>query len=115
MCLVDYIEHRETEMSQPATYHVPREMMNRIYNVLRAYANTYTYLPQRTGGVLAGCPRSPTPTPDQLAIHAKWMLRDIDANLLHREPEKWLTDPNECVCTACGVVHQSPLPHASGG
>lgn len=65
-------------------YQVSEAMMNRIYNTLSQYANETTYLPPRIGGVVAGCPRGPAPTPIELAMSARFMLREINRDLLGR-------------------------------
>jgi hypothetical protein len=65
-------------------YQVPEALMNRIYNTLSNYANRATYEAPRIGGVVQGCPRGPKPTPDELTMGARWMLREIDRDLLGR-------------------------------
>jgi hypothetical protein len=62
-------------------YHVPEALMNRIYNTLSNYANLATYEAPRIGGVAQGCPRGPKPTPSELTMGARWMLREIDRDL----------------------------------
>jgi hypothetical protein len=65
-------------------YEVPEALMNRIYNTLQFYANETSYLPPRIGGVVAGCPRGPAPTPIQLTMNARFIVREIDRDLLKR-------------------------------
>jgi hypothetical protein len=65
-------------------YQVPESLMNRIYNTLSNYANLATYEAPRIGGVVQGCPRGPKPTPSELTMGARWMLKEIDRELLGR-------------------------------
>ena len=69
----------------PKVYQVPESLMNRIYNTLSDYANLSTYEAPRIGGVLQGCPRGPLPTPQELTMGARWMLQEIDRELLGRK------------------------------
>ncbi len=69
-------------------YQVPEALMNRIYNTLSNYANLATYEAPRIGGVVQGCPRGPKPTPHELTAGARWMLMEIDRDLLGRKPMK---------------------------
>jgi hypothetical protein len=65
-------------------YSVPYTVMDAIYETLKFYANLCSYDGERTGGVLAGCPRGPKPTPEQLIAHAQEALRLIDRDVLGR-------------------------------
>ena len=60
---------------------VSDELLNRIYNVLQDYGNVCTYRGERTGGVLAGCPRGHAPLPEELAQPAISVLRDLEAEV----------------------------------
>jgi hypothetical protein len=71
-------------MSVPDNYTVPNVVMDTIYETLKFYANLCSYEPERLGGVLAGCPRGPEPTPDQMVIHAQRALMMIDRDVLGR-------------------------------
>jgi hypothetical protein len=67
------------------------DLLHVIYNTLMYYANAMNYRGQRTGGVLQGCPRAPDPTPDQMAVHARIVLRMINHELQgHRVQHEWL-------------------------
>jgi hypothetical protein len=112
---------------RPKEYTVSDKLMNRIYNTLMGYANQSTYEAPRTGGVLAGCPRGPKPTPENLTMAARWLLREIDRDLLGRkESEHWPSYPRErnefeatlaklndaldgwTVCVECGWLQKPP-------
>jgi hypothetical protein len=67
-----------------ASYTVPREIMDDIYETLKFYANECSYQGERTGGVLAGCPRAPAPTPEDLTLYARLSLAKIDRHVLGR-------------------------------
>lgn len=59
---------------------VPRDLAGRIYDGLENYyGNVCTYRGERTGGVLAGCPRAPDPTPDQLVVEARALAKQLKA------------------------------------
>lgn len=79
----DVSRQAETQAG-PKVYHVPHAIMDSIYETLKFYANLCSYQGERTGGVLAGCPRGPTPTPDDLIVHAQTVLQMIDRNVLGR-------------------------------
>lgn len=53
------------------------ELLRRIYNTLDFYANETSYVGERTGGVLAGCPRKPDPKPHELVEHARRTLEYV--------------------------------------
>jgi hypothetical protein len=44
---------------------------------LQNYGNAHTYRGARIGGVVAGCPRGPAPSPLPLVYEARWILRQI--------------------------------------
>lgn len=67
------------------TYVVSKELMSVIYETLKFYGNQFSYEAERTDGVLAGCPRGPTPTPAELIRWANYVLVHIDREVLHRE------------------------------
>ena len=60
---------------------VPSDLMERIYATLNYYANLTIYEGARVGGVLAGCPRGPKPTPEELTFEAAQMLKQVDTAL----------------------------------
>ncbi len=89
---LDYLESlmrriRSETVTKPedSFYLVPQSMMEQVYRALSDYANPATYRPQRTGGVLQGCPRGPEPTPQQLTLGAELLLRQINRDLLGRD------------------------------
>lgn len=91
------------EQAGPAVYHVPHAVMDEIYETLKFYANLCNYQGERTGGVLAGCPRGPTPTPDDLIAHAQKALKMIDRSVLGRAEKETKSAPdNSGVCPVCG-------------
>lgn len=89
-----------------AVYPVTFEVMDEIYETLKFYANLCSYQGERIGGVLAGCPRGPEPTPDQLVIHAQTTLQRIDAEVLGRAA---VTKEPTLTC----FIGQAPLPLCS--
>jgi hypothetical protein len=70
------------------TYQVDEQLMNLIYETLKFYANTYSYEAPRIGGVVAGCPRGPKPTAEQLAWHASRALDRINVEVLGRPAQE---------------------------
>jgi hypothetical protein len=54
-------------------------LMERVYETLKFYANECSYEAPRIGGVLAGCPRGETPTTKEMTFHARRLLKEIDA------------------------------------
>lgn len=77
------------------SYTIPAELMQRIYNTLQGYANPTTYDAPRVGGVVAGCQRGEKPTPERLTMGARWLLREIDRDVLDRAPPDWYTPEAE--------------------
>lgn len=71
-----------------ASYTVPHALMDEIYETLKFYANRCSYQGERTGGVLAGCPRGPEPTTEQLIVHAQNTLLKIDREVLGRAAQE---------------------------
>lgn len=70
------------------------ELLDFIDRTLAYYGNLTTYQGERTGGVLAGCPRGPDPTPDQLVIaahEARDRLRTAIGEQRHLTPEEQAT------------------------
>jgi hypothetical protein len=47
------------------------DLLDQAYQILDGYGNLDTYRAERTGGVLAGCPRGEVPTPDKLIMPAR--------------------------------------------
>lgn len=98
-------------MADPTEYVIPAPIMNRLYNVLSHYANVTSYQAPRIGGVVAGCPRGETPTPDELVWSARWMLREIEREVLKRDAWDWIAkyEPvgphcDTCKCPAPGEI-----------
>ena len=60
------------------------DLLHRIHDVLQGYANPCSYEPERTGGVLAGCPRGDAPNPHALAAPAATLLRDLESAMRGR-------------------------------
>lgn len=83
-------EHPKSGEAHPSKMEVSRELMHRIYNVLSSYANEATYEAPRIGGVAQGCPRGETPTPQRLVWSARWMLREIEHQVLKRDAWDWI-------------------------
>lgn len=73
------------EVKKPQNYIIPKELMDVIYNTLKFYGNQCSYEGERTGGVVAGCPRAPAPMPHELIRWANYALVRIDREVLHRE------------------------------
>ena len=63
------------------SYTISEETMTIIYNTLRSYGNMHTYQGERTGGVLAGCPRGPKPSAKELIVYANIALRRLEKEL----------------------------------
>ena len=84
-------------------YEIDEALMQRLYNVLSYYANVTSYHAPRTGGVLQGCPRGATPTPDDLVWSARWMLREIERDVLKRDAWDWIAkyEPVGPHCDTC--------------
>lgn len=59
------------------TITLPEHLVNRILNTLEFYANESSYYGKRIGGVAAGCPRGPKPTPQELMVHAQLVYRSL--------------------------------------
>jgi hypothetical protein len=59
------------------TFNVPADLMRRVWNTLDIYANPTNYRGERTGGILAGCPRAPDPTPDEMSRRAYGTLKEM--------------------------------------
>lgn len=74
-----------SEPPAASQYVVPHVVMDTIYETLKFYANLCSYEGERTGGVLAGCPRGPAPTPQQLIPWAQRAMAMIDSIVLGRE------------------------------
>lgn len=83
------------EGSEADTYALSAELMQRIYRTLQTYANPATYQAPRVGGGLTGCPHGERPTLDQLTMNARWLLREIDRDVLGRTPPEWYTPEGE--------------------
>ena len=66
---------------------IPAELAEAIYQTLQYYGNVCTYQGERTGGVLAGCPRGPAPTPDHLVREAQTVLNRWKAAIARQEGE----------------------------
>lgn len=62
-------------------YEISEQTMNIIFNTLQAYGNRCTYEGERIGGVLAGCPRGPVPTPDELVRPAITAMRHLEKEI----------------------------------
>jgi hypothetical protein len=93
-------------------YEIDQPLMNRIYNVLSHYANETTYHAPRIGGVAQGCPRGPKPTPDELVWSARWMLRELERDVLKRDAWDWIgkyepVGPH-CDTCRCPVIREQP-------
>lgn len=71
-------------------FSVPYELMNRVYNVLAHYANEVTYEAPRIGGVAQGCPRGERLTPGKLVWSARFMLRELEREVLKRDAWDWI-------------------------
>lgn len=93
-------------------YEIPEQLMNRLYNVLSHYANATTYEAPRIGGVVAGCPRGPAPTADDLTWSAKWMLRAIEHEVLKRDAWDWIKK-FEPVGPHCDTCRCSQIQHTA--
>jgi hypothetical protein len=62
-----------------------------VWNTLMFFASESSYTTgERTGGVLAGCPRNPPPTYAEMACYARQAAASL-VRYLGREPEEWLT------------------------
>lgn len=87
-------------------YEIDEPLMNRIYNVLAHYANETSYEAPRIGGVMAGCPRGPKPTPETLVWSARWTLREIEREVLKRGAWDWIDkyEPVGPHCDTCKCV-----------
>jgi Tfp pilus assembly protein FimV len=70
---------------------ISADALHRIWNTLSYYASTTIYDGERTGGVLAGCPRTAPPTRDEITEPAKWAMHDLQ-KAIGVEPEQWLKD-----------------------
>lgn len=71
-------------MNDPKYYRVQAGLMDTIYKTLQWYSNRCSYIGERTGGVVAGCPRGPAPTPDELVRYAQQALDRINVEVLKR-------------------------------
>jgi hypothetical protein len=61
-----------------------------VWNTLMFFASESSYtMGERTGGVLAGCPRNPPPTPAEMACYGRWALASL-VRYLGREPDEWM-------------------------
>jgi hypothetical protein len=101
----------DNSSNETRIYDIPEPLMRRLYNVLKHYANETSYRGERTGGVVAGCPRGPAPTPDQLVWSARWMLRALEHDVLKRDAWDWIgkyepTGPH-CDTCRCGQPHET--------
>lgn len=62
-----------------------------VWNTLMFFASESSYtMGERTGGVLAGCPRNPPPTYAEMACYARQAAASL-VRYFGREPEEWLT------------------------
>ena len=52
-------------------------LLEQAYQILDGYGNLDTYRAERTGGVLAGCPRGEVPTPDKLVMPARMFCKRL--------------------------------------
>jgi hypothetical protein len=83
---------------------VPRDVLERAYDTMENYyGNLCTYRGERTGGVLAGCPRAPDPTPEQLVTEARAMA----AQLKSAVAAPALTEIGEVVDLKTRIAHLS--------
>lgn len=57
------------------------ELAQTIYDTLQYYGNVCTYQGERIGGILKGCPRAPTPKPDDLVFEALVVLKKFEAEV----------------------------------
>jgi hypothetical protein len=107
---------RHGDKADDAEFTIPRELMHRVYNTLSYYANARSYEAERTGGVTAGCPRGPTPTPEDLVWPARWLLRTIEHDVIQRAAWDWIEkyqppgphcDTCKCCYSSAGQSHES--------
>ena len=97
-------------------YEIEQELMHRLYNVLSAYANEAMYERPRVGGVVEGCPRGPAPTPAKLVWPARWLLRQIEHDVLKRDAWDWIGkyEPIGPHCDTCGCGRKRSARVAGG-
>lgn len=103
-----FVAHAARGVQPPnaSQYVVPHVVMDTVYETLKFYANQCSYEGERTGGVLAGCPRGPTPTPQQLIPWAQRALAMIDSVVLGRDA----VTKSEPYCEACMGMHSPDDP-----
>ena len=101
-----------TDKTPSAMIEVPQELLHRVYNVLAYYANEASYEAPRTGGVVAGCPRGPKPTPQDLVWSARWVLRDLEHQVLKRDAWDWIGkyEPVGPHCDTCRCATSTERP-----
>ena len=58
---------KKVSWSSANGYWLSENAANIVWNALQDASNEYTYRGDRIGGVLAGCPRAPDPTPQEIA------------------------------------------------
>jgi hypothetical protein len=56
---------------------LPDDLVRRLLRHLEAWGMESSYHGQRTGGVLAGCPRGPAPAPGRMAAIHRIMAREL--------------------------------------
>ena len=93
-------------------YEINEPIMNRIYNVLSYYANEATYWAPRIGGVVQGCPRGEVPTSDKLVWNARFMLREIERDVLKRDGTCWIAYYDGPHCDTCKCKVEQPVKKA---
>src|SRR5690242_11470563 len=55
------------------------DLADYLWRVLDYYANPYSYIGERTGGILQGCPRGPNPTSQEMTHEAEIAKRRLKA------------------------------------